>query len=113
MLKDQFKPEFLNRVDEIVVFHALKTEHLDRIIDVQLARVQDRLRDKHITLEVTEAAKKLLVEKGYDANFGARPLKRTIQDLILNPLAIKLLEGAIKEDSTVKVDVRKGEIVLA
>ena len=92
------------------MFHALKPEHLEKIVDVQLARVQDRLKDRHITLEVSSAAKKLLVEKGYDPSFGARPLKRLIQDVILNPLAIKLLEGEIKDEATVKVGVRDGEI---
>jgi ATP-dependent Clp protease ATP-binding subunit ClpB len=113
LLKQQFKPEFLNRIDETVVFHALKQEHLARIVDVQLARVQDRLKDKHITLEVSPAAKKLLAEKGYDPSFGARPLKRLIQDVILNPLAIKLLEGEIKDDSTVEVGVKDGEITFS
>jgi ATP-dependent Clp protease ATP-binding subunit ClpB len=110
LLKQSFKPEFINRVDETVVFHALKPEHLIKIVDVQLALVQNRLRDKHITLEVSLAAKKLLAEKGYDPSFGARPLKRLIQDLIMNPLAMKLLEGEIKEDSIVKIGVKDGDV---
>ncbi len=113
LLKQSFKPEFLNRVDETVVFHALKPIHLERIVDVQLARVQERLKDKHITLEVSPAAKKLLVERGYDPSFGARPLKRLIQDVILNKLAVMLLDGAIKEESTVKVGVKEGEITFS
>jgi ATP-dependent Clp protease ATP-binding subunit ClpB len=113
LLKQQFKPEFLNRIDETVVFHALKMEHLVRIVDVQLKRVEERLKDKHVTLEVSPAAKKLLAEKGYDPSFGARPLKRLIQDVILNSLAIKLLEGEIKEESVVKIGVKDGEITLA
>ena len=112
LLRQSFKPEFLNRVDETVVFHALKPEHLTKIVDVQLARVQDRLKDKHITLEVSAAAKKLLVEKGYDPSFGARPLKRLIQDVILNKLALQILEGTVKEESTVKVGVKEGEITV-
>ncbi len=112
LLRQSFKPEFLNRIDDTVVFHALKPEHLTKIVDVQLARVQDRLKDKHITLEVSAAAKKLLVEKGYDPSFGARPLKRLIQDVILNKLALQILEGAVKEESTVKVGVKEGEITV-
>ncbi len=112
LLRQSFKPEFLNRVDETVVFHALKPEHLTKIVDVQLARVQDRLKDKHITLEVSAAAKKLLVEKGYDPSFGARPLKRLIQDVILNKLALQILEGTIKEDTKVRVGVKDGEITV-
>src|SRR4029077_9275648 len=112
LLKQSFKPEFLNRVDETVVFHALKPEHLIKIVDVQLALVQNRLKDKHITLDVSAAAKKVLAEKGYDPSFGARPLKRLIQDIILNPLAMKLLEGEIKEDSMVKIGVKDGEIIV-
>ncbi|WKZ29273.1 MAG: ATP-dependent chaperone ClpB [Patescibacteria group bacterium] len=112
LLRQSFKPEFLNRVDETVVFHALKMEHLTKIADVQLARVQDRLKDKHIKLDVSAAAKKLLVEKGYDPSFGARPLKRLIQDVILNKLALQILEGTVKEESTVKVGVKDGEITV-
>jgi ATP-dependent Clp protease ATP-binding subunit ClpB len=112
MLRDSFRPEFLNRVDEIVMFHALKPEQLERIVDIQLARVESRMADKHIKLNVTPAAKKLLAEKGYDPAFGARPLKRVIQDKILNPLALLILEGKVKEDSVIKVDAKKGEIVL-
>ncbi len=113
LLRQSFKPEFLNRIDDTVVFHALKPEHLTKIVDVQLARVQDRLKNKHITLEVSAAAKKLLVEKGYDPSFGARPLKRLIQDVILNKLALQILEGTVKEESTVKVGVKDGEITIS
>ncbi len=112
LLRGEFKPEFLNRIDEIIVFQALKREHLLHIVEIQLQRVQERLQDKHIALVIAEAAKKLLAEKGYDPEFGARPLKRLIQDAILNPLAIKLLEGEVKEDSKVKIGVKDGEIVV-
>jgi ATP-dependent Clp protease ATP-binding subunit ClpB len=112
LLRQSFKPEFLNRIDDTVVFHALKPEHLTKIVDVQLARVQERLNSKHITLEVSATAKKWLVEKGYDPSFGARPLKRLIQDVILNKLALQILEGTVKEESTIKVGVRDGEITV-
>ncbi|MFA5853793.1 MAG: ATP-dependent chaperone ClpB [Patescibacteria group bacterium] len=113
LLRQSFKPEFLNRIDDTVVFHALKPEHLTKIVDVQLARVQERLNSKHITLEVSATAKKWLVEKGYDPSFGARPLKRLIQDVILNKLALQILEGTVKEESTVKVGVKDGEITIS
>ncbi len=110
MLRERFKPEFLNRVDEIITFHALKMEHLGYIVDLQLARVGKRLTERGVTIRVTEAAKKFLAEKGYDPIFGARPLKRVIQHHILDPLALKIVEGTVKDDDTVTIDAKENEM---
>jgi ATP-dependent Clp protease ATP-binding subunit ClpB len=92
-LRQQFKPEFLNRIDDIIIFHPLSTEQIEKIVDLQLKRLDRLLADRKITLEVTPDAKRLLAEEGYDPAFGARPLKRSIQRLIQNPLAMAVLEG--------------------
>ncbi|HVM90618.1 MAG TPA: ATP-dependent chaperone ClpB [Verrucomicrobiae bacterium] len=112
MLREHFRPEFLNRVDEIVMFQALGKPELMRIVELQLADVVKRLyTNKKIGLEFTDKAKALVAEKGYDPSFGARPLKRAIQDLILDELALRLVEGKIKEGDAVKVDAVKEKIV--
>jgi ATP-dependent Clp protease ATP-binding subunit ClpB len=103
-LRQHFRPEFLNRVDETIVFHALSEAHLMKIIEIQLGNVRARLEDRHITLELSERAKKHLVETGYDPSYGARPLKRSIQKEIENPLGRLILEGKIKDGQNVKVD---------
>jgi len=90
-LRARFRPEFLNRIDEIVLFHPLTREHLKEIVDIQMELVQKRMAERKITIELTDAAKELLVNEGYDATYGARPLKRTIQRLILDPLALQVL----------------------
>ncbi len=102
-LKRHFRPEFLNRVDDTIIFHSLDESELTKIVDIQLIRVVKRLADQHLTLVVDEAAKKLLATEGYDPQFGARPLKRAIQDKLLNPLATRLLAGEFKPGDTVKV----------
>jgi ATP-dependent Clp protease ATP-binding subunit ClpB len=112
MLRDHFRPEFLNRVDEIVTFQILTKEDLAKIVDLQIAHVTKRLAEKRITLSFTERAKKLLAEKGYDPSYGARPLKRVIQDLVLDKLALDILEHTIDEGDHVSVDAVKGEIVI-
>src|SRR4051812_39869682 len=104
MLKDYFRPEFLNRIDEIILFHPLGREQLTRIVDVQLNYLRKRLASRNLKLVVTEAAKKLLAEEGYDPQFGARPLKRVIQQRIENPLASRILAGEFAEGDTVRVD---------
>ena len=111
-LRQQFKPEFLNRVDEIIVFDALTQADLAKIVDLQLEQVQKRLAEKKIKIRVTREAKKLLTIKGYDPNFGARPLKRIIQQLILDQAAKHIIEGKIKEGDTVIFDEQNGEITL-
>jgi ATP-dependent Clp protease ATP-binding subunit ClpB len=105
-LRAHFKPEFLNRVDDVILFHQLSRQHLDRIVEIQLDRVRRLLADRHIELELTPEAKKLLADKGYDPHFGARPLKRVIQRLVQDPLAVKILEGEFPEGSKIEADAR-------
>jgi ATP-dependent Clp protease ATP-binding subunit ClpB len=109
-LRDRFRPEFLNRVDEVVVFEALTKDQLGEIVELQLARLRDRLAERRISLDVTDAAKELLAEEGWDPAYGARPLKRAIQRLVENPLALRLLEGDFAEGDTVRVDASDGEL---
>jgi len=103
-LQSSFRPEFLNRVDDIMVFSRLEKEALHKIVELQLSYLRKRLEDKKITMDVTESAKELLLTDGYDEQFGARPLKRAIQRLIQDPLALKLLDGEIGEGDTVTVE---------
>jgi ATP-dependent Clp protease ATP-binding subunit ClpB len=103
-LRQHFPPEFLNRVDEIIVFHSLTREQLTSIVELQLAGLAKRLGDRKMTVEFTDAAKNLLIEEGYDPVYGARPLKRTIQRLVLDPLALKVLQGEFMEGDHIVVD---------
>jgi ATP-dependent Clp protease ATP-binding subunit ClpB len=112
-LRQHFRPEFLNRIDEIIFFHALGREHMKRIIDIQLRGLIKRLEDRKIHVELTERAKDFLVEEGYDPTYGARPLKRTIQRRVLDPLALRVLEGEFSEGDRIVVDVEAGAIVFA
>jgi ATP-dependent Clp protease ATP-binding subunit ClpB len=105
-LRAHFKPEFLNRIDETIVFHQLGREHFHRIVDIQLERVAKLLAERRVAIEVTNEAKDLLAEKGYDPHYGARPLKRVIQRMLQDPLAMKILEGEFPEGSKVTVDAR-------
>jgi len=109
-LKNHFRPEFLNRIDDIVVFTQLGKEALAGIIDVQLRRLHKLLAEKDLTIELDDSAKALLLEEGYDPAFGARPLKRAIQTMIQNPLAVKLLNGEIAGGQNVKVSAKDGEL---
>lgn len=99
-----FRPEFINRVDDIIVFNNLREEHLRTIGDLQLARVEALLADRRLALIVSPEAKQLLVAQGYDQQFGARPMKRAIQRLIQDPLALAMLEGRFGEGDTVRVE---------
>jgi ATP-dependent Clp protease ATP-binding subunit ClpB len=110
-LRSTFRPEFLNRVDEIVIFNSLGAEEIKKIVDIQVRLLSKRLQGGKINLELTERARDFLAETGFDPVYGARPLKRTIQHLIQDPLAMKILEGSIKEGDHVRVDVKKGEVV--
>jgi ATP-dependent Clp protease ATP-binding subunit ClpB len=112
-LRQHFRPEFLNRVDDIVVFHALATDQLVKIVEIQLARLRARLSDRRITLTVRPAALKLLAERGYDPTYGARPLKRLIQQELETPLARQLVSGELKDGDTVTVDVKGKELTVA
>ena len=103
-LRQAFRPEFLNRLDEIIVFHALNEEHLKQIVDIQLTGLRARLEERHISLKLTDAARTRLVRSGYDPNYGARPLKRAIQREIETPLAKQILGGTVKDGQTVWID---------
>ena len=113
VLRDHFRPEFLNRVDDIIVFKPLTQDQLGAIVDIQLARLQRRLDERKIVLEVTEAARKLLIERGWDPVYGARPLKRTIQRIVQDPLAMQLLEGRFSDGDMVVVDAKGGGLTFA
>jgi ATP-dependent Clp protease ATP-binding subunit ClpB len=102
-LKKHFRPEFLNRVDDVIIFQSLDEEELSKIVDIQLNRLGQRLAQQNLTLDVDAAAKKLLAKEGYDPQFGARPLKRAVQEQLLNPLASKLLDGEFKSGDRIKV----------
>ena len=104
VLQSTFKPEFLNRLDEIVVFRGLTADDLNRIVDIQLKRVEGLLAEREIRLEVTDAAKRFIVEAGTDTDFGARPLKRAIQHELQDPLALEILEGKFSDGDTIRVD---------
>ncbi len=108
-LRKTFRPEFLNRLDEIIVFHSLNKEHIKKIVDLMLDDLRDRLEEKEIELEMSEAAKAKLAEDGYDSEFGARPLRRTIQRQIENPLSIKILDKEFEEKRNITVDVKDDE----
>jgi ATP-dependent Clp protease ATP-binding subunit ClpB len=110
ILREHFKPEFLNRIDDIVVFHQLTREQIGQIIDVQLERLRRMLGERQMTLVLDDSARQLLAREGYDPMFGARPLKRAIQTLIQNPLAVKLLRGEIQPGQTVKVSADGDEM---
>ncbi len=110
-LRTGFKPEFLNRIDDIIIFHNLAPEQLNIIVDIQLKQVQKRLEDHHLTLELSDAAKALLAREGYDPTYGARPLKRAIQKHIENPLAMEMLQGNFGEGANLLADVNEGKIV--
>ena len=112
VVRSHFRPEFLNRVDDLIVFHRLTREDLRKIVEIQLSLVQNRLADRGISLDVSDAGLDWLAEQGYDPAYGARPLKRLIQTAIANPLAIKILEGAYPEGSKVQVNVAEGELVI-
>jgi len=103
VLQAAFRPEFLNRIDEVVVFHALDREHLKKIVEIQLRRVMALLRDKGFRLEVDESARQYLADTGYDPDFGARPLKRAIQRELQDPLAMQILSGDFHAGDIIRV----------
>jgi ATP-dependent Clp protease ATP-binding subunit ClpB len=110
-LREYFRPEFLNRIDEVVEFQALTREQLAEIVELQLERLRARLAERGIALELTEAAKETLAEAGWDPTYGARPLKRALQRMVENPLAMRLLEGDFAEGERIRVDAQNGELV--
>ena len=109
-LRAQFRPEFLNRIDEIIIFNRLTQEDIKKIVDIQISQVEKRLADKHMRIILTSKAKQFLADKGYDPLYGARPLKRVIQREVLDPLALQILEGKFKEGDWIKVDIPDGKL---
>jgi ATP-dependent Clp protease ATP-binding subunit ClpB len=112
-LKRHFRPEFLNRVDDVIIFQSLDEAELARIVEIQIGRLDKRLAQQNLTLDVDAAAKRLLAKEGYDPQFGARPLKRAIQEQLLNPLSLRLLEGEFKPGDKIKVVAHDGELVFS
>ena len=110
-LRATFKPEFLNRIDEIVIFNSLGPEEIQKIVEIQIGLLAKRLEASKITLDLSDEAKAFLASSGFDPVYGARPLKRTIQHLVQDPLAMKILDGSVKEGDHLKVDVRNGDLV--
>jgi ATP-dependent Clp protease ATP-binding subunit ClpA len=109
-LKAHFRPEFLNRVDDIIIFHSLNEAQLAKIVDIQLERLGKRLQAQQLTLDAAPSARRLLAKEGFDPQFGARPLKRAIQSQLLDPLATKLLTGDFKPGDRIKVSAQDGEL---
>jgi ATP-dependent Clp protease ATP-binding subunit ClpB len=109
-MAERFRPEFLNRIDEIVVFESLTREQLSEIVTMQLARLNERLAERGLSLELTDGARELIAEAGWDSAYGARPLKRAIQRLLENPLALRLLEGEFSDGDTIRAYSELGEI---
>ena len=112
-LRSFFKPEFLNRVDEIIIFHSLNREDILRIVELQVSEINERLRERNITLEVTDAAKNVLADRGYDPDFGARPLKRLMQRMLLDPMAKLVIEGKVTEGDVVVADWNGSEVTFS
>ncbi|MBR3671815.1 MAG: ATP-dependent chaperone ClpB [Spirochaetia bacterium] len=110
LLRQTFKPEFLNRIDEIIMFNRLGEEHISKIVDIELEHIANRLKARKLGIKVSDAAKKLFVKEGYQPQFGARPLKRTIQNMLQNQLAKHLLAGEFPEGSTIEVDAKDGQL---
>jgi ATP-dependent Clp protease ATP-binding subunit ClpB len=114
VLESSFRPEFLNRIDEVIIFRALDKSTIAKIVEIQLALLQKRLEERKIKLVVSPKAVELIADHGYDPVYGARPLKRTIQQEVQNPLALELLEGRFREGDTVRIDVdKKGQLAFA
>jgi ATP-dependent Clp protease ATP-binding subunit ClpB len=110
-LRATFKPEFLNRIDDIIVFHALSLEDIHRIVGIQLGLIDKRLKERKLSIELTQEAKKYIAEVSYSPVYGARPLKRSLQKMILDPLALDILAGKFSEGDHIVVDVSGGGIV--
>jgi ATP-dependent Clp protease ATP-binding subunit ClpB len=110
-LREEFRPEFLNRIDEIIIFNYLDKPEIKKIVDLELIKVGQRLKNKKIEIKITEPVKMFLVERGFDSNLGARPLKRVIQRMILDPLSLKIVSGEIKEKEKIVIDLQNNEII--
>jgi ATP-dependent Clp protease ATP-binding subunit ClpB len=112
VVRGHFRPEFLNRLDEVILFHRLSAGHMGPIVDIQVTRLQKLLDDRKIRLDLTDAARAWLGRVGYDPVYGARPLKRAVQKYLQDPLADKILAGEVADGSTVHVDEGDGQLVL-
>jgi ATP-dependent Clp protease ATP-binding subunit ClpB len=112
-LRGHFRPEFLNRIDDIIVFHRLDQKQITSIVDIQLKTLEKRLGQQHLTLKLDSSAKELLAKEGYDPQFGARPLKRAIQELLLDPLATKILDGEFRPGDNLNVKADTDHLVFA
>jgi ATP-dependent Clp protease ATP-binding subunit ClpB len=113
VLRSEFKPEFLNRIDEIIVFNRLGIEQIKEIVDIQINKLKQRLSDKKIDVVLSPEAKEFIANVGYDPVYGARPIKRAIQQYILDQLAMKALQGEFSEGDKIKVDVANDELVFS
>ena len=109
-LRQHFPPEFLNRVDEVIIFDRLSEDDLKKIVEIQLGRLTKRLEQQKITLKLSDKAKAFIAREGFDPVYGARPLKRAIQRSILDPLSLEILEGKLREGQTIQVDARDGSL---
>jgi ATP-dependent Clp protease ATP-binding subunit ClpB len=112
-LKQYFRPEFINRIDEVIIFDRLEARDLDAIVKIQVQRVVDRMRKQGITLKLTDDAVRKVADEGYDPVFGARPLKRAIQKLVLDPLSLEMLEGKFKDGDIVEGRMEKGAVAFS
>ncbi len=110
--EEGFRPEFINRIDEVVVFHQIKHDQMQHIVDIQIGRLRPRLEERHITLRLSDAARAYLAELGYDPQFGARPLKRVIQKEVENRVARAILDGSVRDGDTIDIDIRDGKLTL-
>jgi ATP-dependent Clp protease ATP-binding subunit ClpC len=108
-LKRTFRPEFLNRIDEIIIFHTLTLEHMEQIVDLQMQEIRERLAERGVAIDLTEAARKWLAKEGYDAAFGARPLRRMLQRYVESPLSRRILHGEFKAGDHVLADLGQTE----
>ena len=112
-LRKGFRPEFLNRIDDIVIFHPLRQHDIEKIVDIQLGLIEKRLADRRITLSIDAPAKHHLAVQGFDAEFGARPLKRLMQKMILDALADRMIRGELKDGGKVKVNFKSNSLVFS
>jgi ATP-dependent Clp protease ATP-binding subunit ClpB len=110
--EEGFRPEFINRIDEVIIFHPLEKKQMKNIVDIQINRLRPRLQDRHITFQISDTAKELLANMGYDPQFGARPLKRVIQREVENRIARAILDGTVRDGDTVEIDATDGKLVL-
>jgi len=110
--EEGFRPEFINRIDEVIIFHQLTRKQMRDIVEIQINHLRPRLAGRHIALHLSEAAKELLANEGYDPQFGARPLKRVIQREVENRIARAILDGTIRDGDSVEIDAKEGKLVI-